>query len=103
MPIGKYYKGHGEEVMADMKKEYGAEKGERVFYATKNARDHGKDHGKDAKKAKPRGKKHAPPQAPESSGAPFGGISRRMTTPTREAPDIHARRAASRERYIKSR
>ena len=36
MPISKYYKGHGEEVMASMKKEYGSKKGERVFYATKN-------------------------------------------------------------------
>jgi hypothetical protein len=33
MPIGRYYKGHGEEVMAKMKSRYGAEKGERVFYA----------------------------------------------------------------------
>ena len=37
MPLSKYYGGHGDEVMAKMKKEYGGKKGERVFYATKNA------------------------------------------------------------------
>ncbi len=36
MPIGKYYGGKGEQVMASMKSEYGAKKGEQVFYATKN-------------------------------------------------------------------
>jgi len=36
MPISKYYKGHGEEVMKNMTKEYGAEKGKQVFYATAN-------------------------------------------------------------------
>ena len=36
MPIGKYYKGHGQEVMANMTKEYGAKKGKQVFYATAN-------------------------------------------------------------------
>ena len=38
MPLDRYYKGHGEEVMADMKSRYGDEKGERVFYATANAK-----------------------------------------------------------------
>ena len=38
MPISKYYKGHGAEVMANMKREYGSAKGERVFYATANKR-----------------------------------------------------------------
>ena len=38
MPLSKHYKGHGEKVMANMKKEYGEEKGERVFYATENKR-----------------------------------------------------------------
>lgn len=38
MPLSKYYGGHGEEVMANMRKEYGEEKGERVFYATANKR-----------------------------------------------------------------
>jgi hypothetical protein len=36
MPISKYFKGHGEEVMANMKKEYGDKKGESVFYAKAN-------------------------------------------------------------------
>lgn len=36
MPIGKYYKGHGEEVMSSMQKQYGSEKGKQVFYATAN-------------------------------------------------------------------
>ena len=36
MPINAYYKGHGEEVMSKMKKEYGDEAGKRVFYATAN-------------------------------------------------------------------
>jgi hypothetical protein len=36
MPLNKYYGGHGEKVMASMKKHYGDKKGEDVFYATKN-------------------------------------------------------------------
>ena len=36
MPISKYFKGHGEEVMSNMTKEYGAKKGKQVFYATAN-------------------------------------------------------------------
>lgn len=36
MPISKYFKGHGEEVMSNMKKEYGPKKGKQVFYATSN-------------------------------------------------------------------
>lgn len=36
MPISKYYHGHGEEVMKNMKKEYGDKKGESVFYAKAN-------------------------------------------------------------------
>ena len=38
MPISKYFGGHGEEVMKNMKEQYGSEKGERVFYATSNKR-----------------------------------------------------------------
>ena len=38
MPLSKYFKGHGEEVMSNMQKEYGAEKGKKVFYATANKR-----------------------------------------------------------------
>lgn len=39
MPVSKYFKGHGSEVMANMKKEYGGKKGESVFYATANKHD----------------------------------------------------------------
>lgn len=39
MPLNKYYGGKGEKVMADMKSRYGSEKGEKVFYATKNKRE----------------------------------------------------------------
>lgn len=34
MPIAKYFKGEGTKVMANMKRDYGAKKGESVFYAT---------------------------------------------------------------------
>jgi hypothetical protein len=34
MPRNSYYGGHGREVMASMKRSYGAKKAERVFYAT---------------------------------------------------------------------
>ena len=34
MPLSKYFKGHGEDVMHSMKKKYGEKKGESVFYAT---------------------------------------------------------------------
>ena len=37
-PVSGYYGGHGEAVMSNMTKEYGAEKGKRVFYATANKR-----------------------------------------------------------------
>ena len=36
MPLNKYFHGEGDSVMRDMKKRYGPEKGERVFYATAN-------------------------------------------------------------------
>ena len=38
MPISEYFKGSGEKVLASMKRRYGPERGERVFYATANAR-----------------------------------------------------------------
>jgi hypothetical protein len=38
MPLSKYFKGHGEEVMSNMKKQYGAKKAKQVFYATANKR-----------------------------------------------------------------
>lgn len=39
MPIGKYFGGHGREVMSNMQSEYGAKKGKSVFYATANKRN----------------------------------------------------------------
>jgi hypothetical protein len=39
-PIAKHYKGHGDEVMASMKKTYKDEDtAKRVFYATENKRE----------------------------------------------------------------
>lgn len=38
MPLSKYYGGHGDEVMSNMKKEYGDKKAKQVFYATANKR-----------------------------------------------------------------
>jgi len=43
LPINKYFGGGGNEVMANMTKEYGAKKGKQVFYATANA--HGQKPG----------------------------------------------------------
>jgi hypothetical protein len=51
MPISKYYHGHGEEVMSEMKKKYG-DRAENVFYATANAK---KQKPKDDEGAKPKG------------------------------------------------
>jgi len=36
MPISKYFKGKGEQVLKSMKEQYGPKKGEQVFYATAN-------------------------------------------------------------------
>ena len=36
MPVNKYFKGHGGEVMEKMLSQYGAKKGKQVFYATAN-------------------------------------------------------------------
>jgi hypothetical protein len=47
VPVNKHYEGHGDEVMASMKKTYRDDKtAKRVFYATENK-----------KKSKKRGKK----------------------------------------------
>jgi hypothetical protein len=37
MPLNKYFKGHGSEVMSKMKKQYGSD-AKKVFYATANKR-----------------------------------------------------------------
>lgn len=36
MPLSKYFKGKGEQVMSDMQDRYGSDKGKQVFYATAN-------------------------------------------------------------------
>lgn len=38
MPIERYFKGRGQKVMSSMKARYGDKEGERVFYATANAK-----------------------------------------------------------------
>jgi len=38
MPLDKYFKGKGEQVMRNMQREYGGKKGKQVFYATVNKR-----------------------------------------------------------------
>jgi len=45
MPLSKHFGGAGEEVMANMRREYGnTEKAKRIFYATENARKKDVDH-----------------------------------------------------------
>jgi hypothetical protein len=39
MPLSKYFKGKGEQVMSDMQDRYGSDKGKQVFYATANKND----------------------------------------------------------------
>ncbi len=36
MPLSKYFKGKGEKVMGSLRKQYGPEKGKKVFYALAN-------------------------------------------------------------------
>jgi hypothetical protein len=51
MPLSRYFSGKGEKVMASMSKQYGSEKGKRVFYATANKRKKGKKRRAEMKKA----------------------------------------------------
>lgn len=52
MPISKYYKGRGEEVLKGMVERYGPEEGRSVFYATAKERDmNPEDNEDDMKKA----------------------------------------------------
>jgi hypothetical protein len=57
MPIREYYKGSGTKVMSSMKKRYGDKEGERVFYATANARNMNRPGKKKGKKGRKRGHK----------------------------------------------
>lgn len=38
MPLSKYFGGHGQQVMKDLKAKHGSKAGERIFYATANKR-----------------------------------------------------------------
>ena len=38
MPLNKYFKGKGDEVMGSLRKEYGEKKGKEVFYGLVNKR-----------------------------------------------------------------
>jgi hypothetical protein len=38
MPLSSYFKGKGPQVMSDMIRRYGAQKGKSVFYATANSK-----------------------------------------------------------------
>lgn len=64
MPLGSYFKGKGEKVMAHMKEQYGEEKGKKVFYATANK-----------KKGKKKGKKSSPKldSAGQAKALAYGG------------------------------
>lgn len=55
MPLSKHFAGHGEKVMKSMKKQYGEDKGEEVFYATEQKRkNQGHKALKGLKAAKPK-------------------------------------------------
>lgn len=56
MPVERYFKGEGDKVMKSMKKNYGDKEGERVFYATANAKHMTPDMST-LTKGKPKGKK----------------------------------------------
>jgi hypothetical protein len=58
MPKSEYFGGHGSEVQANMTKQYGAKKGEQVFYATANKKGE-KPGGHKSKSKKSKGK-HRP-------------------------------------------
>ena len=57
-PVSEYYKGSGTKVMKSMKKRYGDKAGERVFYATANARGMNRP-GKRGKRRRKAGRKRA--------------------------------------------
>ena len=44
VPVDKYFKGSGKSVMDAMTKEYGKEKGKKVFYATANKKKKKRDY-----------------------------------------------------------
>ena len=52
MPLSKYFGGHGAEVMASMRKTYGAKKAKQVFYATANSKAESRTANKEKKKGR---------------------------------------------------
>lgn len=63
MPLNSHFGGHGNEVMASMKKSYAPKKAESVFYATENAQK----------------SKAAPPKALSQKPRKFSGTSKPST------------------------
>ena len=82
MPLAKYYGGKGGSVMRQMKSKYGAEKGERVFYATQNKM-------KSKEKCQTcMGRKveyHSPPKHPEQSD-PYAAMDAMTEAATKRQP-----------------
>jgi hypothetical protein len=81
MPLSKYYGGKGESVMKKMKSEYGAEKGERVFYATANKM-------KNTKERCCMGRQmihHSPPKHPEQDD-PYAQMDKDLEKATQSKP-----------------
>lgn len=59
MPLAKYFKGKGQQVMSDMQDRYGEDKGKSVFYATANSRPGMKPAGESKPKRKTLGQRIA--------------------------------------------
>lgn len=59
MSVGKYFKGSGDKVMANMKDRYGEDKGKQVFYATANKKPDMKPEGERKPKRKTIGQRFA--------------------------------------------
>lgn len=58
-PIGKYFRGKGNQVMSSMQDTYGPEKGKQVFHATANKNPDMKPAGEQPKKRKSLGQRIA--------------------------------------------
>lgn len=52
VPVSRYFRGRGEEVLTSMEKEYGAEEGKKIFYATATKRGMKPKGGKRGRKKK---------------------------------------------------
>jgi len=86
MPLSKYYGGKGESVMKKMKAEYGSEKGERVFYATKNKmKGYSSKSGACESCMGRKVIKHSPPKHPEQDD-PYATMDRMTEQAARRQP-----------------